>query len=87
MCKYDEETISHLLIHCEVVHDLWSLILHLFKVEWVLSQKVEELLYSCGGARVGRRRKLGTWFLWWLRGWFGLNQIEEPLMERRNLFA
>uniref|UniRef100_A0A5B7BNT2 Reverse transcriptase zinc-binding domain-containing protein n=1 Tax=Davidia involucrata TaxID=16924 RepID=A0A5B7BNT2_DAVIN len=32
MCKMEEETVNHLLIHCGVASDLWSLILSLFGV-------------------------------------------------------
>jgi len=36
MCKKNGESIDHLLLHCKVVRDLWSYILVLFGVEWVM---------------------------------------------------
>jgi len=33
MCKKSGESIEHLLLHCEVAHDLWSYILTLFELE------------------------------------------------------
>jgi hypothetical protein len=35
MCKKSRESIDHLLLHCEVARDLWSLIFQLFVVTWV----------------------------------------------------
>jgi len=36
LCKKSGESIDHLLLHCEIVRDLWSYILILFGVEWVM---------------------------------------------------
>jgi hypothetical protein len=44
MCKKSGEFIDHFLFHCEVAHDLWSYILTLFGVEWIMSQRVLDLL-------------------------------------------
>jgi hypothetical protein len=44
--KKSEESIDHLLLHCEVARDFWSYILILFGVEWVMPQTVLELLNS-----------------------------------------
>jgi cytochrome b len=38
-----EESIKHLLLRCEVAHELWSYILTLFGVEWVMPRSVLEL--------------------------------------------
>ena len=46
MCKMSEESIDHLLIHCEVTKELWSPILNLFGVEWVMPKRVYDLLFS-----------------------------------------
>jgi hypothetical protein len=48
MCKKSEESIEHLLLHCEVARDIWSYILTLFGVEWVMPQMVLKLLTSWG---------------------------------------
>jgi hypothetical protein len=50
MCKKSGESIEHLLLHCEVAHDLWSYILTLFGVEWVMPRMVLELLTSWGAS-------------------------------------
>jgi hypothetical protein len=46
MCKKNGESIEHLLLHCEVACNLWSYILTLFGVEWVMPRRVKELLTS-----------------------------------------
>jgi hypothetical protein len=48
LCKKSGESIDHLLLHCEVARDLWSYILILFGVEWVIPRTVLELLKSWG---------------------------------------
>jgi len=50
MCKKSEESIEHQLLHCEVTHDLWSYILNLFGVDWVMPRRVLELLTSWGAS-------------------------------------
>jgi hypothetical protein len=37
-----------MLLHCEGARDLWSYILTLFGVEWVMPRRVLELLNSWG---------------------------------------
>jgi hypothetical protein len=44
MCKKSGESIDHL--YCEVARDLWASIFRLFGIEWVMSQRVVELLAS-----------------------------------------
>jgi hypothetical protein len=50
LCKKSRESIEHLLLHCEVARDLWSYILTLFGVEWVMPRMVMELLSSWGAS-------------------------------------
>lgn len=46
LCTKSWESIDHLLLHCEIAWNLWSCILILFGVEWVMSRTVLELLKS-----------------------------------------
>ncbi|GFZ00894.1 hypothetical protein Acr_14g0005290 [Actinidia rufa] len=48
----DAETVNHLLIHCDVVRELWSLVFSIFGVHWVMPGSVRELFesWSCGGS-------------------------------------
>jgi hypothetical protein len=51
MCKKSGESIDQLLLHCEVARELWSNILKLFAVEWVMPKQV--ILLNCWGGPVG----------------------------------
>jgi hypothetical protein len=51
MCKQSGESINHLLLHCEVAHVLWSVILTLFDITWVMSGGVADLLVCWRGQR------------------------------------
>lgn len=44
MCKNNGETMDHLLLHCAYVHKLWSLVLSMFGLQWVLPRRVVDLL-------------------------------------------
>jgi len=46
MCKKNEESIEHLLLHREVARDLQSYILNLFGVDWVMPRRVLDLFTS-----------------------------------------
>ena len=43
MCK-DRENVDHLLPHCEYAKELWSLVLGLFEVQWIMPHRVLDLL-------------------------------------------
>jgi hypothetical protein len=58
-CKKSEESINHLLLHCEVVKKLWSL---LFPIVWGCMD------YAAKGERV-ERDNWDTVMLWKCRGW------------------
>lgn len=47
--KMSEESIDHLLFHCEGARDLWSLSSNLFGIVWVMPKRVRGLLVSLGG--------------------------------------
>ena len=57
LCKEEEETSDHILIHCLKAHLLWQLIFALFGIQWVLSCSVREVLLSWHESFVGKKRK------------------------------
>jgi hypothetical protein len=46
MCKNGWETADHLLIHCEVAAALWGFVFQRFGIQWVLPDKVIDLLFG-----------------------------------------
>ena len=44
MCKCDGESVDHLLLHCSVAYELWSMIFGLFGISWVMPRSVLGLL-------------------------------------------
>ena len=46
MCHCSRETLDHLLIHCENAYALWSDMLMMFGIQWVLLDKVASLLFG-----------------------------------------
>jgi hypothetical protein len=44
MCKRDEETIDHLLLHCECAQVLWNAFFSRFGLAWSMPRGVENLL-------------------------------------------
>ena len=62
MCKYDSETIDHLLLHYLVAMDLWAMDFGLFGVCWVMPKSIVELL-ACWQGRFGRRHNGYIWII------------------------
>jgi hypothetical protein len=52
MCKKSGESIDHLLLHYDVARDIWSFFYILFGVEWVMLQRVLDLLSRWGNSWV-----------------------------------
>ena len=62
MCKMCEESMDHLLLHCPLARELWSLVLCLFGLHWVMSLKVIELFEYWQG-KFGRHHNIDFWRL------------------------
>ena len=60
MCKNCGESMDHLLLHCPIACELWSLVFCLFGIHWVMPQKVIELFESWQG-KFGRHRNIELW--------------------------
>ena len=46
MCRCNGETVDHLLLHCEKVYQLWSLVFRSFGISWVLPRSVVDTLFG-----------------------------------------
>ena len=60
MCKRNGESVDHLLIHCSIASDLWSMVFTLFGIHWVMAKKVVDLLAYWQG-KLGRHRNSTIW--------------------------
>ncbi|KAL4183553.1 hypothetical protein AMTRI_Chr11g155670 [Amborella trichopoda] len=57
MCLNEDETISHLLLHCDFAYSVWSLLIQLFRLSWVLPPSVQAMLtqtYEDGFRKSGK---------------------------------
>ena len=62
MCKCNGEYVDHLLLHCPVASNLWSMISVLFQVSWVMLKSVVELL-ACWQGHFGHLRNGHIWMV------------------------
>jgi hypothetical protein len=93
MYKKSGESIDHLLIHCEVARKLWSSILNMFGVDWVMPRRVIDLLISWRGQaghgtimEVWRLAPLCLmWCLWRNRNVRSFENIETSMLELRKI--
>jgi len=46
MCKRCGESVDHLLLHCPIAYEMWSMVFCLFDIIWVMPQMVMDLLDS-----------------------------------------
>ena len=45
MCCCNEESVDHLLLFCPITHSLWTYMLRLFGIDWVMLGSVVDLLF------------------------------------------
>jgi hypothetical protein len=60
MCKRNGESVDHLFLHCSVARDMWSMVLGMFGVHWVMPRSVLDL-FSCWMGRLGRNDSVLVW--------------------------
>ncbi|RVW56571.1 hypothetical protein CK203_086726 [Vitis vinifera] len=58
LCKENEETVNHILIHCGKTRDLWNLLFSSFGVVWVLPESVRNLLLEWKMKGMGKKRNV-----------------------------
>ena len=94
LCKEEEETSDHILIHRSKAHLLWQLIFALFGIQWVLSCSVREVLLSWHRSFVGKKRKKAWkasplcmfWALWRERNRRAFDNFESTNQTIKNSF-
>ena len=60
MCKRNGENMGHLLLHCPIASELWSLVFCVFGLHWVMPKRVKDLLASWQGS-FGLHRNVVIW--------------------------
>jgi hypothetical protein len=70
MCKQSGESINHLLLYCQVARVLWSVVLTLFDVTWVMSEGLVDLLVcwrsQCGNISAKEVWRIAPLCLMWI---------------------
>jgi hypothetical protein len=86
MCKRSGESVDHLLLHCEVVREVWIFLLRSFGVSWVFPATVSALLcgwYNCWGKHSSLIWNLVPhcimWTIWWERNGRTFDDKEHPV--------
>ena len=60
MCKKSGESMNHLLLHCPIAYDLWSMVWALSGLQWVMPHGVSNLFSSWQGS-FGGHRSIDLW--------------------------
>ena len=94
MCKRWGESVDHLLLHCPIAWELWSLVLCLFGIQWVMPHNVLELFEAWQG-KFARHRPIDVWRLvphcliwciWRERNVRSFEGCERSLLEIKSFF-
>jgi hypothetical protein len=87
MCQMSGESVNHLLLHCPVAWELWSVVLTLFGITWVMPRGVGDLLSCWHGPRnkseAGKIWKMTPhcllWCIWQERNARTFNGVEKSI--------
>ena len=94
MCKRNGKSVDHLFLHCPFAMDLWSMVLGLFGVTWVMLHTVLGLL-GCWQGSFDRHRNgyiwsiiphCLMWCLWRERNSRCFEDIERSIPDLKLLF-
>ncbi|RVW16657.1 hypothetical protein CK203_080892 [Vitis vinifera] len=90
LCKENEESTDHILIHCGKTRELWSLLLSSFGVVWVFSDSVTNLLLEWKIKDLGKKRS-AVWrmepicLFWCIWGEQNRRMFQEEEMSDKSL--
>ena len=60
MYKRYGESIDHLLLHCPIAYEMWSMVFCLFGICWVMQQRVVDLL-DCWSCNCRQHHNIAIW--------------------------
>lgn len=87
LCKGDEESVNHLMLHCPVASELWNLVFGLMNLSWVMRRSVKDLLLTWSVSNAGGGKGCGSRSLWVCFGQFGRKEMAGFLRTRKDLFS
>ena len=94
MCKGCGESIDHLLLHCSIASEMWSMIFCLFGICWVMPQRVADLL-DCWSCNFKQHRNIVIWrivprclmwCIWRERNSRSFEDCEQSILEFKSFF-
>ena len=56
LCKDNEESVDHILLHCDKTREFWTLLLTTFGLVWVFPALVRNLLLECKVKGIGKKK-------------------------------
>ena len=94
MCGLAGESVDHLLVHCSVASQPWSLVFAIFGMTWVQPGSVALMLWSWSGGRVGKRRQKAwtfapfclMWLIWLERNRRVFRDTAVPVFRLKSRF-
>ena len=94
MCKRCGESVDHLLLHCTIARELWSLVFCLFGIHWVMPHIVLELFEAWQGKFVWHCNidvwrlvpHCLIWCIWHERNVRSFEGCERSLLEIKSFF-
>ncbi len=94
ICKQSGESVDHLLLHCSLARELWSMVFVLFDVNWVMPCHVFNL-WACWQGHLGDQRKMVVWrmvphcvmwCIWRERNAHHFEDCERSILELKLMF-
>ena len=94
MCKRCGELVDHLLLHCPIAWELWSMVFCLFGIQWVMPHNVLGLFEAWQG-KFARHCHIDVWrlvphclkwYIWCERNVRSFEDCERSLIEIKSFF-
>ena len=94
MCKGCGESVNHLLLHCPIASEIWSMIFCLFGICWVMPQRVADLL-DCWSCNFRRHCNIVVWrivphclmwCIWRERNSRSFENCEQSILDFKSFF-
>ena len=88
------QSVDHLLLHCPIASEIWSMIFCLFGICWVMPQRVADLL-DCWSCNFRRHRNIVVWrivphclmwCIWRERNSRSFEDREQSILEFKSFF-